>query len=113
MRIVRPKTYDIPNPREKTWREDLYRIFNRRISFGSNVNSEDQNIDGQMVEIADTGLANTTVTINHNLKRIPRFIDFKYKDRTGDWYDSGTSWTTKSVFIKFTVANMKVRLFIH
>lgn len=113
MKIVRRNTFGIKDPNEKRWVEDLYKILNRNVSFGSNVDSEDQNIDGKMVAISDTGPANTQVIVNHDLNRVPRFIDIKYKSVAGDWYDSGAVWTNTQVFLKFTTANMSVRLFIH
>lgn len=114
MLITRPKTFDIEDHNRKRFYEDIYKLFNgRNISFGHQVNSGDQNLDGLMVEIADTGTANSLNTITHNLGRVPQFIDFKYKSIAGDWYDGGTVWTTTKVFIKFTIAHMKVRLFIH
>jgi hypothetical protein len=114
MRTIRQNTYDIVNPNSKRFSEDLYKLINgRKISFGQQVNSGDQNIDGQMIEIANTGAANTQVNVIHNLGRVPNFIDLKYKNVSGDWYDAGVTWTKTQVFVKFTIANMKVRLFIH
>jgi hypothetical protein len=114
MLITRPRTFGITDPNQKRFVEDIYKVVNgRNISFGEQVNSGDQNINGMMVENLNTGAANTSVAFTHNLGRVPKFIDFKYKNISGDWYDSGTAWTTTQVFVKFTTANMHVRLFIH
>lgn len=113
MKTIRPNTFGISDTNYKRWTEDLYKIFRRNISYGHTVDGEDQNIDGKMIEIADTGVANTPITVNHNLGRIPLFIDIKYKSLAGDWQDSGTPWTKNTVSIQFTTAHMHVRLFIH
>lgn len=113
MLISRPNTYVITDPNQKRFVEDLYKFANRNISYGHSVNGKDQNIDGVMIEIVNTGTANVALPIPHNLGRVPNFIDFKYKNVSGDWYDAGTAWTKTNVYLKFTVANMHVRLFIH
>lgn len=114
MLVTRPKTYDIQDPNHKRFIEDLHKLIDGRgVSFGTQVNGDDQNINGHMVEILDTGAANTQVAITHNLFRVPLFIDFKFKNVAGDWYASTTAWTKTQVFVKFTIANMHVRLFIH
>lgn len=113
MQITKPRTFDIKDTHWRRVWTDLDKLLHRNISFGQQVDSGDQNIDGKMVEIANTGPANTQVAVTHNLGRVPQFIDFKYKNVSGDWFDSGTAWTASQVFIKFTIANMHVRLFIH
>ena len=113
MQITKPNTFDLKEPNKRRFTEDLFRVFKRNISYGHTVNGLDQNIDGQMVEIADTGVAGTTNTVIHNLARVPLYIDLKYKNIAGEWYDAGTAWTKTQVFIKFTIDHMHVRLFIH
>jgi hypothetical protein len=113
MQIVRPKTFDIQDPRQKRFIEDIYKLVQRNISFGTQVNGGDQNIAGQMVEIANTGTANTQFTVTHNLGRIPLYYDVKYINGNGVVYDSGTAWTKTQAFFKCSLANAKVRLFVH
>jgi hypothetical protein len=113
MKITRPNTVAITDLNVKRFTEDLYKLTNRNISFGTQVNAQDQNIAGQMVEILNTGPANSLNTVTHNLGRIPNFIDLKYKNIAGDWYYGGSPWTTTLVYIAFTTANMHVRIFIH
>lgn len=113
MKTIRPNTAGIENTIVKRWNEQLYKIFRRNISYGHSVDGQDQNIDGKMLEITDTGVAGTTNTLNHNLGRIPLYIDVKYKSIAGDWQDTGTTWTKNQAFIKFTTDHMHVRLFVH
>lgn len=113
MQPTRPFTANISDFANKRWTEDLWNMFHRKISFGRTVNGKDQNIDGQMLEINDTGLAGTVNTLIHNLGRVPLYIDLKYKNVTGDWQDSGTPWTNTKAFVTFTTDHMHVRLFVH
>lgn len=113
MKLRKPFTHNIIDLDLKRTIEDVYKFTKRNISYGHIVNGQDQNIDGKMVEIADTGLAGTINTVVHNLGRIPLFIDMKYKNVSGDWFDSGTAWSKTIVSLKFTVDHMHVRLFIH
>lgn len=113
MKITRPNTFGIGDPNVKRVTEDIYKSLNGNISFGSGINSGDKNINGTMVEISNTGPINTAVTVTHNLGRVPLYIDLKYRNIDGNWYDAGTAWTKTQVFLKFTAANMHVRLFIH
>lgn len=114
MKITRKNTYDIVSPNIRRYDEDLYKLINgRKISFGQQVNSGDQNIDGQMVEIADTGLANTQFSVVHNLGRVPLFYDIKYMSLATSVFDSGTTWTTTQIFLKSSTAHVKLRIFVH
>jgi hypothetical protein len=93
--------------------DNLQKLFNRNISFGTGVNTQDQNIQGTMVEIADSGLANTSITINHNLGYIPKFYDLKYASNATQLFDFGTPWTEKQIFLASSTAHTKLRIFVH
>lgn len=113
MKLRKPLTHYITDINIRNYYENIFKLTNRNISYGHTVNGVDQNIDGKMVEIIDTGVAGTLNTVTHNLNRVPLFIDIKYKNVSGDWFDGGTAWSKTKVFIKFTVDHMHVRLFIH
>lgn len=114
MLIRRPVTHNIQDTSHRNFIEDLYKLINgRNISFGRNVNSGDQNIEGRMVEIANTGAANTQFTVNHNLGYVPSFYDVKYMSLATNIYDGGTAWTDTQIFLKSSTANVRIRIFIH
>jgi hypothetical protein len=113
MKLIRPKTFDIKDPNTKRFTEDIFKLVNRNISFGTQVDGEDQNIAGKMVEVTSTGVVNTEFSVVHNLNRIPLFFDIKYNNTTGVVYDSGTAWTNTQAFFKCSAANAHLRLFIH
>ena len=113
MKITKPKTFDLQDQHWRRVWEDVYKLTNRNISFGTQVNGQDQNIAGAMVEIANTGAANTQFTVTHNLGRVPLFYDVKYLNVAGTIYDSGTVWTATSIYLKCSIANAKLRVFVH
>lgn len=113
MNIKRPRTFDIEDQDHKTWTEQLYKMFQRNVSYGSRIDAEDQNIYGKMVSIPDTGPANTEFVVEHNLGQVPNFYDVKSKNKAGDIYISTTAWTTTKAYFKASVANMSIVLFIH
>ncbi len=88
-------------------------MFNRNISFGSDIDTLDQNIQGKMVEIADSGAANSSITVIHNLGYIPKFYDIKYISKATQIFDFGTPWTKTKIFLASVTANTKFRVFIH
>lgn len=113
MKLRRPQTYGIKNTHERLFIEDLHKIFNRNISFGSGIDTQDQNVQGKMVEIADSGLANSVIIVIHNLGYIPKFYDIKYASKATQIFDFGTVWTDTQIFLASSTANTKLRIFIH
>jgi len=113
MKLSRLFTASISNPNYKRWVEDIHQAFNRNISFGTSVDSQDQNIQGKMVEILDSGTANSSITINHNLGYIPKFYDVKYISAATQVFDFGTPWTKTQIFLASTTAHVRLRVFVH
>lgn len=113
MQIIRNNTFNIEDPNHKRFMEDLYKIFQRNISYGTQVNGQDQNIQGAMVEIADSGLANTSITVTHNLGYVPKFYDVKYMNHATQVFDFGTAWTSTKIFLSSSTAHTKLRIFVH
>lgn len=113
MKLRRPQTYGIKNTHEKLWIEELHKVISGGISFGSGLNTLDKNIQGVMVEIADSGLANSVIPVTHNLGYIPKFYDIKYANKATQVFDFGTAWTSTQIFIASSTANTKLRIFIH
>lgn len=113
MKVRRFITDSIQHLQHKLWLEDVQKLFARNISFGTSVNSDDQNIQGAMVEIADSGAANSSITVTHNLGYIPKFYDIKYASKATQVFDFGTAWTTTKIFLASSTANTKLRIFVH
>lgn len=113
MKLRRPQTFNIKNTHEKLWIEELHKTISGNLSFGTGFNTEDKNIQGKMIEVPDSGVANTSITIIHNLGYIPKFYDVKYLSLASQIFDFGTPWTTTKIFLASTTAHTKFRVFIH
>src|SRR5579859_209633 len=113
MNLRRLSTANYRNMDEKLFMEHLQQMFKRNISFGTGINTNDQNIQGQMVEVADSGAANAAITITHNLGYVPQFYDVKYISLATQIFDFGTPWTKTHIFLASSTAHVKFRVFIH
>ena len=63
-----------------------------------------------IVEIADTGTADTEFTVSHDLNRIPVYYLVVYSDKACSVYDSGTAWTDSEIYLKCDAANVNIKL---
>ncbi len=113
MKLTRPQTFHLKDPNHKRWIEDLFKLHLRNISFGTEVNGDDQNIDGTMIEIVNTGILNTEFAVTHNLGRVPLYWDTKYINSNAVIYASSTPWSETQAFFKCSINNAHIRLFIH
>jgi len=113
MKLRRLSTVGYKNIGEKLFMDQIQQLFNKNISFGTGIGTQDQNIQGKMIEIADSGAANSSITINHNLGYIPKFYDVKYLSASSAIFDFGTTWTKTLAFLASSTAHIKFRVFIH
>lgn len=91
--------------------EQIVRAVNGKIWFGSVANGPD-NIDGTTLEQADTGAANTAFSLTHNLGRIPVGFIVVYADLATSIYDGGVAWTSTTISLKSSTANVHLRVFV-
>lgn len=99
------------------WYQSVQKAFTGGISFGEaplrlDVPVKCVNIDGNLV-ITISGVADTEFIVTHNLNRIPIGFDVKRTDKACSVYDSGTAWTKTQIFLKCSIATVKMTLFIH
>jgi len=113
MKLRRLSTVNYKNINEKLFTDQLQQLFNRNISFGTGVDTQDQNIQGKMIEIADSGAANSSITVTHNLGYIPKFYDVKYSSHATQIFDFGSTWTKTKIFLASSTAHTKLRIFVH
>lgn len=72
----------------------------------------EDNFNCQIVDVADTGAANTLFAVAHTLKRVPIGFLVANVNKAGIIYDSGTAWTETNIYLKCSVANAAVKLIV-
>lgn len=73
----------------------------------------EDNVDCSIVDVADSGTANTEFTVTHNLGRIPTKYIVVRQDKAGSVYDSSTgSWTSTTMKLKCSAANAVLQLIV-
>jgi hypothetical protein len=74
--------------------------------------SVDRALNGELIEVADTGTAGTVVTLRHGLGRIPRGMVVVNVVGTGavGWYrlSNDSAWTTQEISVRFDRNNARV-----
>lgn len=108
--VRRPNRFQYDNQHSYDVAEDTANIVNGGISYGNGTDTA--HIDCSWAFIADTGVANTEFSVNHNLGRIPVGFHVASKNKASDFYESGTPWTNKQIFLKAVAANVAVRFII-
>lgn len=70
------------------------------------------NFSCKIIDVADTGTANTEFTVEHNLGRVPVVYIWNI-DRSGIVYDSNrATWTDTEMTLKCSVANAILKLIV-
>ena len=69
-------------------------------------NDKAGNLDAKWIVFTSNGTANTEDAVTHDLGRTPRFILPAVPDKTATLYDSGTAWTSTTVYLKTSAATV-------
>lgn len=64
----------------------------------------------ESLTVADTGNANTEFSVTHHLGRSPNGYIITKSDKACGVYDSGTTWTTTTIYLKCDTANVALSL---
>ena len=86
------------------WRE-LSVLLNGALTFQDNFNAE-------IVDVSDTGTANTEFTVSHGLKRVPTGFLIININKAGVVYANGTTWTTAAIYLKCDTANTTIKVLV-
>lgn len=98
--------------------DKLFKMTHNGLSFGPTVNrTPGNNIFGQWVTVADSGTANTEFSVTHSLAAngisiVPGNYFVTRINKGGVVYDSGTTWTTTTVYLKCSAANATINIFL-
>lgn len=109
---TRIKTSEPESQFDKTLELELLNFIKDAAELLNNGLSFDDNFYAETLTVADTGAANSENAITHTLKKVPTGFFLIYKDRAGDAYDSGTTWTATTIYIKFSAANSSIKLLV-
>lgn len=89
----------------------LHDIVNGGLSLG-NFAGQKGNLDLVIINVPSTGPANTDFAVVHNLGRIPTGYISTYQSDFGIFVVGVTTWTTTTMYLKCSVANMATHLLI-
>lgn len=64
----------------------------------------------ESLTVADTGNTDTEFSITHHLDRLPNGYIITKSDKAAKVYDSGTTWTTTTIYLKCDVNNVALSL---
>lgn len=103
---IYPKTDEIEGERTKRFAKQLVQLLdevNRKIARISFNQSES-------LSVADTGDADTEFSITTHSGRVSSGFILTKSDKACAIYDSGTEWTTTTIYLKCNVANAAITL---
>ena len=60
--------------------------------------------------VADSGNADTEFSVTHYLGRVPSGFIVTKSDKACSVYDSGTAWTTSTIYLKCDAANVALTI---
>ena len=84
---------------------DIAGILNRGIRV-------DDNFQGGIFTVSDTGNADTEFEVAHTISRVPNGFIIIYINKAGIVYDSGTPWTSSKIYLKCSQANATLKLLV-
>jgi hypothetical protein len=84
---------------------ELSSLLNGGLKFSDNFNAE-------ILEISDSGVADSEITVAHTLKRTPTGFIVTYINKAGVVYVSGTAWTATNIYLKCNVASCAIKVFV-
>ena len=64
----------------------------------------------EALTVADTGSANAEFSVTHHLDRVPNGYIITKNDAACSVYDSGTTWTSTTIYLKCDTANVALSL---
>lgn len=90
----------------KDWADNLHQFLDTTFRKVSDIPFN----QSESLTVADTGNANTEFSITHHLGRVPNGYIITKSDKACGVYDSGTTWTTTTIYLKCDTANVALSL---
>ena len=93
--------------------KNLFLAVQGRIRFGTGTDGErGENIHGRFQTLTTSATPDAENTLAHGLGSVPIGYIIINQDKAGSLYDSGTSWTSTSIFLKCNIASVTFNIFI-
>ena len=109
---VRRKKEERINPVDNDLNNIIFAL-QGNLRFGDAVDGENgENVSGVWVSYTTNASANTEDAVSHSLGSEPIGFIVTNIDKGGVVYDSGTSWTDTTIYLKCSVASANVTLFL-
>lgn len=109
---TRIKTTQPSNQFEKTLEQELLSftlelagLVNKGLKF-------DDNFNANILDISDSGAADSSNTVPHTLKRVPTGFIVININKAGVVYAAGTAWTETDIYLKCNVANCTIKILV-
>lgn len=94
--------------------KNIILVLQGKVRFGANntATNKGENILGQFITYTTNGTKDTEDTIPHALGSVPIGYIVVRQNKAASLYDSGTVWTSSSLFLKCSVASVLVTVFL-
>lgn len=101
-----PSTSTIKDPTTKNWADKLVRMLDDLIKKIAAIPFN----RSESLNVADTGSADTEFSTTHHIGRVPAGFILTKSDKAACVYDSGTAWTTTTIYLKCNSANAAITI---
>ncbi|MHC4560807.1 MAG: hypothetical protein ACYS80_26295 [Planctomycetota bacterium] len=104
-----PSVAGIKEPSTKTFAEKLINFLDAAFRKVADIPFN----NSSSVDVADSGSANTEFSFSHYLNRVPTGFIVTKSDKAASVYDSGTAWTTSTIYLKCDAANTALTIVVY
>lgn len=101
-----PPTSGIEDTATKKWADRIVRFLDETFRKVASIPFN----RSESLTVADTGSADTEFSIAHHLGRVPSGFILTKSDAAACVYDSGTTWTTTTAYLKCNAANTAITI---
>ncbi len=70
------------------------------------------NLSGEIIEVSDSGVADSELALSHHLKRTPSYFWVVDINKSAVVYRSSTAWNETTIYLKCNVANTSFKVFV-
>jgi hypothetical protein len=114
MRVRKPEKHFGEQNNHEQVLHDVYKALRGNISYGHRTQDgfAQDNIDGTLVQVQNTGISGTQFSVQHNLNRIPIGYHVINKSQFIDFLPGTTPWTETHIYLIGSTTNARVTFFV-